>query len=71
MTVDSESDRVLKEISSGCLQVLYQSLAGGSDENHEKYMLSEPQISLTDPLAGRLLHTSVGRNSSEPDTPSG
>jgi hypothetical protein len=40
MAVDTECDRILKEISSACLQVIYQSLARGSEENHEKYMMS-------------------------------
>jgi len=40
MAVGIECDRILKEISSACLQVLYQSLARRSEENHEKYTLS-------------------------------
>jgi hypothetical protein len=40
MAVDTECDRILMEIISASLQVLYQSLAGGSEENHKKYMLA-------------------------------
>jgi hypothetical protein len=39
MALDNEFDRILKEISTACLQVLYQSLARGSEDNHEKYEL--------------------------------